>query len=213
MISTSPNSMITNGVKINVKSTYEPTQSNPNLNYYIHSYHIIITNLNHFAVQLSTRNWIIIDGNNNNNTNSIDTNLSQSQPIPIRPIIVNGTGVIGLQPILQHNEIFEYTSGTEMYHRYGTMEGSYQFIRLNSGRSENDNNNGNNDSSSNNITDITDNNIDSDSESDSDTNIDNNNNSNTSSNSHRFNVNIPVFSCIVDSNIYPHIKHAPVDAA
>lgn len=44
--------------------------------------------------------------------------------------VVNGPGVIGLQPIIEPGESFSYTSGTVIEDPIGAMLGSYTFKSL-----------------------------------------------------------------------------------
>ena len=86
---------------------YLADQSDETAGRYVFAYTITITNTGTVPAQLISRHWIITDSNN------------QVQE-------VRGLGVIGEQPLLRPNEIFEYTSGTAIATPVGTMRGSYQ---------------------------------------------------------------------------------------
>lgn len=100
---------ITRGVKIEVKSQYEPDQSHPGRDYYFFSYHVTLTNEGHETVQLISRHWIITDG------------LGHVEE-------VRGPGVVGEQPILEPGESFDYTSFCPLKTPQGNMRGTYQMV-------------------------------------------------------------------------------------
>ena len=83
-----------------------PEQSDEAQNRYVFSYTITITNSGSVAAQLISRHWIITDANN----------AVQE---------VRGLGVVGVQPLLQPGEHFQYTSGTVLATPVGAMRGSY----------------------------------------------------------------------------------------
>jgi len=72
----------------------------------VFSYTVTITNTGSVGAQLISRHWIITDANN------------EVQE-------VRGLGVVGVQPLLQPGEHFQYTSGTVLATPVGTMRGSY----------------------------------------------------------------------------------------
>lgn len=98
---------ITNGVRVNVTTTYVPAQSSPTQRRYVFAYTIRIANEGAGTVQLRSRHWIITDGNG-------------------KVEEVRGPGVVGQQPILKPGEQFEYTSGCVLTTPRGTMHGTYQ---------------------------------------------------------------------------------------
>jgi len=85
---------ITDDILIQVDTKYLSNQSNPEDN--------------NEPVQLLSRHWIIVDGNNKHEE-------------------VIGEGVIGEQPIIAPYESFEYTSGSVLETEVGAMEGFYDF--------------------------------------------------------------------------------------
>jgi ApaG protein len=96
---------------VSVKTAYLQDQSSIEDNRYAFSYTITITNTGDIAAQLISRHWIITDANGEVNE-------------------VKGLGVIGLQPLLQPNEDFEYTSGTVLDTSAGSMHGTYQLVAV-----------------------------------------------------------------------------------
>ncbi|MEI2824361.1 MAG: ApaG domain [Chitinophagaceae bacterium] len=52
-------SMISEGIKVSVETTYQPDFSNPLQSEFVFSYHITIENHNAFPVKLHRRHWYI----------------------------------------------------------------------------------------------------------------------------------------------------------
>ena len=98
-------------VSVKVITTYLPSHSNPEEDYYTFAYTITISNDGEQPVQLLSRHWIITDADN------------QVQE-------VRGEGVVGEQPIIAPGRYFRYTSGTTMETTVGFMEGSYTMVEL-----------------------------------------------------------------------------------
>lgn len=96
---------------VSVKTAYLPEQSNEEENRFAFAYTVTITNVGTIAAQLISRHWVITDADDNTNE-------------------VRGLGVVGAQPILQPNESYEYTSGTVINTRAGSMHGSYQIVAV-----------------------------------------------------------------------------------
>lgn len=94
-------------IKVEVKTAYVESQSEPDRNRYVFAYTITITNAGTVSAQLITRHWVITDANN-------------------RVQEVRGEGVVGEQPHLKPGMSFEYTSGTVLETPVGSMHGSYQ---------------------------------------------------------------------------------------
>ena len=105
---------LTRGVRVQVRSQFDPNRSNPAAGQWFFLYTVTIENLAEETVQLLTRHWIITDGNGHVEE-------------------VRGPGVVGEQPILAPGEAFEYTSGCPLTTEVGKMEGTYQMI-TNSGQ-------------------------------------------------------------------------------
>ncbi len=101
---------ITNGIKISVTTAYISEEIAPadGRNYF--AYTITIENLSDEWVKLLSRHWIIIDSDG-----------FQEEVI--------GEGVVGYFPELNKNQSFTYTSYCPLSTDWGTMEGTYQFIK------------------------------------------------------------------------------------
>lgn len=95
--------------EIKVNTSYVDSESNPESDYYFFAYHIQIKNIGKHPAQLLSRHWIISDGNG-------------------RVEEVKGPGVVGLQPKITPNQVFEYESSCPLTTPSGSMRGFYQFI-------------------------------------------------------------------------------------
>ncbi len=91
---------------VDVKTQYMEEQSEPSQEFYVFAYHITIKNTGQVAAQLISRHWVITDA-----ANHVEE--------------VRGLGVLGLQPLLQPGEVYEYTSGTQLATPQGSMFGEY----------------------------------------------------------------------------------------
>ena len=91
--------------------TKECDQSNVSENRFAFAYTVTITNTGEIAAQLISRHWVITDANNQ-----------------VQHVI--GLGVVGAQPLLQPNEVFDYTSGTILNTAVGNMSGTYQIVAI-----------------------------------------------------------------------------------
>jgi len=103
-------SATTDGIVVNVTSTYVPEQSNPRARRYVFAYTIRIENQGKSPAQLRSRHWIITDA-----YGKVEE--------------VRGPGVVGQQPDLAPGQHFEYTSGCVLETPRGTMRGTYQMQR------------------------------------------------------------------------------------
>jgi ApaG protein len=101
---------VTEGIRIDVRSTYVAEQSVPLAHRYVFAYTVRIANEGAEAAHLRTRHWIITDG---------DGKIEE----------VRGPGVVGQQPMLRPGEHFEYTSGCVLQTPRGQMHGTYQMYR------------------------------------------------------------------------------------
>lgn len=99
-------------IQINVETHYLAEQSDPDSKRFVFSYHITITNHTSEPVQLLSRRWLIVDGN------------EHSQE-------VEGEGVVGEQPVIDPESSYSYTSGTVLATHVGSMQGHYQMRRDN----------------------------------------------------------------------------------
>ncbi len=103
---------LTNGIQIEVESSYVPEHSDPHSFFF--KYRVRIENSGEKPVQLLSRHWIITDGNGH---------IEE----------VKGPGVIGQQPRLQPGQAFEYESFCPLATATGFMRGTYQMVCLKSG--------------------------------------------------------------------------------
>jgi ApaG protein len=92
---------------VTISPSFVADQSDVDLNRFVFSYTVIITNIGSVPAQVVSRHWVITDANNNVQE-------------------VRGLGVIGLQPLLRPGEHFEYTSSVLVHTPVATMQGSYQ---------------------------------------------------------------------------------------
>ncbi len=99
-------SKISEGVEISVETFYQVDYSNPVNNEFMFAYRITIENHNNFPLQLLRRHWYIFDSNGEQRE-------------------VEGEGVVGVQPILQPGEQFQYVSGCNLRTEMGKMHGMY----------------------------------------------------------------------------------------
>ena len=104
-------SQITKGVKITVRTNFQPAYSRPEMSHYLFTYKILIENKSEYSVQLLRRHWYIFDSNGEHRE-------------------VEGDGVVGQQPVLMPNEIYEYESACNLTTDIGKMSGVYETIRI-----------------------------------------------------------------------------------
>jgi len=104
-------SKISEGVKIDVDTSYQPEYSNPIQSEFLFSYKITITNNNNFPIKLLRRHWFIID-----------SNCIHKE--------VEGEGVVGVQPIINCYDTYQYISACNLKSELGKMHGNYQFENL-----------------------------------------------------------------------------------
>jgi ApaG protein len=96
---------------IKIHTKYIESESNPDNHYYFFAYHIRIQNTGKISAQLMSRHWIISDGNG-------------------RIEEVKGPGVVGKQPLISPQEVFEYESSCPLTTTNGSMKGFYHFVTL-----------------------------------------------------------------------------------
>lgn len=99
-------SMISEGIQISVETFYQSDYSNPTNHEFMFAYRISIENHNAFSVKLLRRQWYIFDSNSEHRE-------------------VEGEGVVGVQPLLNPNEQFQYVSGCNLRTEMGKMHGEY----------------------------------------------------------------------------------------
>ena len=105
-------SKISEGVRISVETFYQQDYSNPMAGEYMFAYRITIENNNTFPVKLLRRHWHIFDSNGQYRE-------------------VEGDGVVGVQPVLNPTEQYQYVSGCNLRSEMGKMFGTYLMENLN----------------------------------------------------------------------------------
>ena len=96
-----------NNINIKVETTFIKDRSSIEVPIYIFAYNVEIKNTQTVEVQLLSRYWHITDGNR------------QIEEI-------RGPGVVGLKPIIQPEEIFQYSSFCPLKTPFGVMHGAFQ---------------------------------------------------------------------------------------
>jgi ApaG protein len=104
-------SEISQGVKISVETYYQPEYSNPLTGEYMFAYRITIENSNTYPVKLLRRHW-----------NIFDSNGSYKE--------VDGEGVVGVMPVIQPGDQYQYVSGCNLKTEMGKMMGHYLMENL-----------------------------------------------------------------------------------
>lgn len=100
---------VTKGIKISVETKFMGTSYQNDRLLYAFSYNIAIENQSNGSVQLMNRHWKIFDSLND-----------------IK--IINGPGVVGLQPILKPTEKHNYQSHCFLISSRGAMKGYYEMV-------------------------------------------------------------------------------------
>ncbi|MBS1495570.1 MAG: Co2+/Mg2+ efflux protein ApaG [Bacteroidetes bacterium] len=108
-------SQISAGVKITVETFYQPEYSNPLNSEFMFAYKITIENNNLFPIKLLSRHWQIYDSNGS-----------------VRE--VEGDGVVGMQPKIATNGMYEYISGCNLRSELGKMQGTYLMENVHTGK-------------------------------------------------------------------------------
>lgn len=101
--------LTTKGIKVSVETAYHVGYSQPREQKYFFAYRITIENQSDYTVQLLSRYWKIMNGDG-----------------VIRE--VEGTGVIGEQPIIEPGGIHRYESGCPLHNDMGKMSGYYNMV-------------------------------------------------------------------------------------
>ncbi|MFZ4058481.1 MAG: Co2+/Mg2+ efflux protein ApaG [Ferruginibacter sp.] len=99
-------SQISAGIKVSVETFYQPEHSNALNSEFMFAYRITIENNNSFPVKLLRRHWYIFDANGSTRE-------------------VEGEGVIGIQPIINSGDHYQYISGCNLKTEMGKMYGTY----------------------------------------------------------------------------------------
>jgi len=104
-------SLISEGVEVSVETFYQPDYSNPLQSEFMFAYRITLENHNSFPVKLHRRHWNIFDSDGSYRD-------------------VEGEGVVGIQPVLQPGENYQYVSGCNLRTEMGRMDGTYEMENL-----------------------------------------------------------------------------------
>lgn len=102
-------SATTQNFQVEVLPSYVPERSDPTNNQYFYAYKVRITNHGAVSARVIHRHWKIKDGNG-------------------KVYEVQGSGVIGVQPMLTSGQSYEYSSFCPLHSPYGNMRGKYQMI-------------------------------------------------------------------------------------
>jgi ApaG protein len=103
------NTGIDTGIDIRVSTQYLMQQSDPASSTFAFAYTITISNRRLDSVRLLSRHWLITDQNNNVER-------------------VDGSGVVGQQPLIHPGHSYQYTSGAVLKTATGDMRGSYSMV-------------------------------------------------------------------------------------
>lgn len=101
-------SATTDNIRVTVFPDYLEDESEPAQSHYSFAYTVIVENLGSSKVQLIRRHWIVLSGG-------------------AQYAEVKGDGVVGLQPVIEPGEGFQYTSGSVIKDPFGSMLGWYTF--------------------------------------------------------------------------------------
>lgn len=104
-----PYAATTRGVTVKVAPAFLADQSAPEEGKFLWAYHVRIENGADLDVQVIDRRWVIVDGSG-------------------RIEEVQGTGVVGEQPVIAPGSAFDYVSGCPLPTPSGMMHGSYGMI-------------------------------------------------------------------------------------
>lgn len=94
-----------------MRTNFQQAYSRPEMSHFLFTYKILIENTSEYTVQLLRRHWYIFDSNGEHRE-------------------VAGDGVVGQQPVLMPNEIYEYESACNLTTDIGKMRGVYEMIRI-----------------------------------------------------------------------------------
>ncbi|WP_260962161.1 Co2+/Mg2+ efflux protein ApaG [Pseudomonas citri] len=96
-------------VDVSVTTRFLAEQSQPEQDRFAFAYTITVRNNGSLSARLLSRHWVITDG---------DGHVEH----------VRGEGVVGQQPLIEAGRSHNYSSGTVMSTRVGTMQGTYQML-------------------------------------------------------------------------------------
>lgn len=101
--------LLSKEIVITTSVQYLSQESRPDESLFVFAYHIRIENLGQSPIKLVSRHWVIT-----NSRNEVEE--------------VQGAGVVGLQPTIEPEGVFEYDSLCPMTTSTGSMRGSYFFV-------------------------------------------------------------------------------------
>nr|CAB3464101.1 unnamed protein product [Digitaria exilis] len=99
------------GIRVQVRSVYIESRSQPLKGQFFFAYRIRITNNSQRPVQLLRRHWIVTDGNGKTEN-------------------IWGVGVVGEQPVIFPGTGFEYSSACPLSTPNGRMEGDFEMKHI-----------------------------------------------------------------------------------
>ncbi|MDF2966164.1 MAG: hypothetical protein K0Q51_1552 [Rickettsiaceae bacterium] len=97
----------TNNVTVKVKPSFRTVAQSNDKSQFVWSYDVTIENFNPYPIQLLSRYWKVFDANG-----YIEE--------------VEGEGVIGMQPVIEAGESFNYSSQVKLFTNSGMMLGYYK---------------------------------------------------------------------------------------
>lgn len=100
-----------NGIGVSVDAQLYPPGTNKDQNVFTWIYDVKIRNFGISTIQVIRRYWQIFDGH---------TNIRE----------INDSGVVGQQPIIRPNDLFEYASQVTLFSDSGLMVGKYLAIDM-----------------------------------------------------------------------------------
>src|SRR5512138_90509 len=101
---------LTDGIRVEVESTYLPDRSEPAAHRWLFAYTVTLVNLGSAPAKLLARHWEIDDSNGHREE-------------------VDGDGVVGHQPRIEPGEGFRYSSFCILKTPHGSMKGRYRMVR------------------------------------------------------------------------------------
>jgi len=109
MLALFPHAATTRDITVRVSVAFLAEQSEPDRGRWFWAYHIRVENGRDTPVQLLTRRWQITDGRGSVH-------------------VVEGEGVVGVQPVIQPGASYDYVSGCPLATPTGAMVGSFQML-------------------------------------------------------------------------------------
>src|SRR5690606_13853227 len=106
---------ITEGIKVSIEAAYQAEFSSPHQQHFVFTYKVVIDNHSNATIQLIRRKWEIFDA-------------GQSFKL------VEGEGVVGLQPVMEPGKSHQYVSGCNLKSGMGKMRGSFFMEKLIDGK-------------------------------------------------------------------------------